>query len=49
MVDDLSVRADMGDGMHRPIASEAVDRKGTAHLSDHPFANRDDALRRAAL
>ena len=36
MVDDLSVRADMGDDMHRPIASEAVDRKGTAHLSDRP-------------
>ena len=49
MVDDLSVRADMGDDMHRSIASEAVDRTGTAHLSHRPFANRDDALRRTAL
>ena len=28
MVDDLSIRADMGDDMHRSIASEAVDRNG---------------------
>ena len=34
---------------NRFIASEAVDRTRTAHLSNRPFANRDDALRRKAL